>query len=414
MPQPHAPTNHRLLVVDDDPAVGAMVARIAARVGYQTLVVSAADGFLERVRAWSPTHIVLDLQMPVVDGLELLSQLASDHCTASIILVSGAGERVVKAARNVGLARGLDMAAAITKPFTPAELELVLQANRREEPWLTAAGIQAAIEQREFFLLYQPKVSLGSGRVTSAEALVRWRHPVRGLVSPLEFIPFAESSACIDRMTDWIFETACAGLRRWDEAGCPLRLAVNLSVRNLHESRIGDRFDAQCRAAGVEPARITLELTETAGMRDALLMTDVLTRLRVKGFGLAVDDFGTGRSSLVLLQRLPFTEVKVDRAFVAECATSAGSRAIVRCVIELAHALGMAAVAEGVESAEVLRLLRDLGCDDAQGAFISPPLDGDDVPAFVRDRGVAGWYRAGAPWPGEATAPSPSETGPTS
>lgn len=404
MPRPDDPTNHRLLVVDDDPAVGAVVARIATRAGYQTLVVSAADDFLERVRAWSPTHIVLDLQMPVVDGLELLSQLASDRCTARIILVSGAGERVVEAARSVGLARGLDMAAALTKPFTPAELELVLQTNRLGESWLTAASIQAAIEKGEFFLLYQPKVSLSTGRVTSVEALVRWRHPVRGLVSPLEFIPFAESSACIDRMTDWILDAACAQVRRWDEAGCALRLAANLSVRNLHEPRIGDRFEAQCRAAGVEPERITLELTETAGMRDALLMTDVLTRLRVKGFGLSVDDFGTGHSSLVLLQRLPFSEVKIDRSFVAECATSAGSRAIVRGVIDLAHALGMTAVAEGVESAAVLRLLRDLRCDGAQGAFISLPLGGDEVPPFVQAGATAPWFLAGVPWPDETPA----------
>ena len=194
--------DQRLLIVDDDATIGALVARIANRAGYQTMQVATSDDFLERVRAWGPTHIIVDLQMPVVDGLELLSQLASDQSTARIILISGAGERVLDAARQVGLARGLDVAAALAKPFTPTELEGVLRENRLGEPWLTAAGIQTAIDRHEFFLLYQPKVSLRTGTITSVEALVRWRHPSRGLVSPLEFIPFAESSVCIDRMTD--------------------------------------------------------------------------------------------------------------------------------------------------------------------------------------------------------------------
>jgi EAL domain-containing protein (putative c-di-GMP-specific phosphodiesterase class I)/ActR/RegA family two-component response regulator len=395
-------SGHRLLIIDDDASIGAMIARVATRAGYQTLVVSTPDDFLQRVRIWAPTHIVMDLQMPVVDGLELLSQLASDHSTARIILISGAGDRVVDAARRVGTARGLSVTAALNKPFSIAELESVLQANRLEDPWLTVANLSAAIERDEFFLLYQPQVDLRSGAVRAAEALVRWRHPVRGVVSPLEFIPFAESSACIDRMTQWIVAAACAQLRRWDGMGVPMRLAINLSARNLHEARLGDQLEAQCRGAGVDPSRLTFELTETAAMRDATLMTDVLTRLRVKGFGLSIDDFGTGYSSLVLLHRLPFTELKVDRTFVASCATSKESRAIVRLVVELAHALDLQAVAEGVESADVMRLLRELNCDAAQGTFVALPLEADRIPAMVSGHADAPWYRAGAPWAGVA------------
>ena len=395
-------TAQRLLIVDDDQMIGALVARIANRAGYQTLQVATSDDFLERVRAWGPTHIIVDLQMPVVDGLELLSQLASDQSTARIILISGAGERVLDAARQVGLARGLDVAAALAKPFTPTELEGVLRENRLGEPWLTAAGIQAAIDRHEFFLLYQPKVSLKTGTITSVEALVRWRHPERGLVSPLEFIPFAESSVCIDRMTDWVLEAACAQLKAWDAMGCVLQMAVNLSARSLHDSRIADRFETHCRAAGVDTARLSLELTETSSIRDGVLLTDVLTRLRVKGFGLSIDDFGTGHSSLALLQRQPFTEVKIDRMFVAGSTTSTSSHAIVRVVADLAHALGMRAVAEGVETAEVLRVVRALGCEEAQGTYISKPVSGDEVLAAVRGQATSEWHRAGAPWPATA------------
>jgi EAL domain-containing protein (putative c-di-GMP-specific phosphodiesterase class I) len=267
-----------------------------------------------------------------------------------------------------------------------------------EDPWLTVANFSAAMNREEFYLLYQPKVELRTGQVSGAEALVRWQHPMRGVVAPLEFIPFAESSACIDRMTTWIGATAFGQMRAWDEVGCRIDLAINVSARNLHEVRLADQLEAQCRVAGVEPTRVTLELTETAAMRDAVQMMDVLTRLRVKGFQLAIDDFGTGYSSLVQLHRLPFSEIKIDRTFVTGCTTSSESRSIVRLVIELAHALGMKAVAEGVETADALRMLRDMGCDEAQGSFIAAPLDAIDVPTAVLEHSGSEWYRTSGPW----------------
>ena len=157
-------TGHRLLIIDDEPSIGAVIARVATSVGYQTLVVENADEFLLKVRTWAPTHIVMDLQMPVVDGLQLLSQLASDHCTANIILVSGVGDSVMNAARRVGTARGLNVTAALTKPFSAAELAGVLKSNRMEDPWLTVASFSAAMNREEFYLLYQPKVDLRTGR----------------------------------------------------------------------------------------------------------------------------------------------------------------------------------------------------------------------------------------------------------
>jgi EAL domain-containing protein (putative c-di-GMP-specific phosphodiesterase class I) len=391
-------TGHRLLIIDDEPSIGAVIARVATSVGYQTLVVENADDFLEKVRTWAPTHIVMDLQMPVVDGLQLLSQLASDHCTANIILVSGVGDSVVNAARRVGTARGLNVTAALAKPFSAAELAGVLKSNRMEDPWLTVASFSEAMNREEFYLLYQPKVDLKTGVVSGAEALVRWRHPMRGVIAPLEFIPFAESSACIDRMTQWIGTTACGQMQTWDAAGCRISLAINVSARNLHEPRLADQLASQCRVAGIEPSRLTLELTETAAMRDAVQMMDVLTRLRVKGFHLAIDDFGTGYSSLVQLHRLPFSEIKIDRTFVSGCTTSSESRSIVRLVIELAHALGMKAVAEGVETADALRMLRDMGCDEAQGSFIALPIEAGDIPAAVGQHTESTWYRTSGPW----------------
>ncbi|MEZ5830830.1 MAG: EAL domain-containing response regulator [Dongiaceae bacterium] len=392
-------TRNRLLVVDDEPAIGAFVGRVAANIGYEIMAVSTPDKFLEHVRTWRPSHIMMDLQMPVVDGLALLSNLAAEKCTASIILISGADRTVVEAARRVAVERGLTVVGALTKPIRVAELTKALDNAKREEPWLTVTGLSDALARQELYLVHQPKVALASRTIAGVEALMRWQHETRGMIPPLDFIPLAESSAFIDQLTYWVCGAACAQLAQWDTEGIALGIAVNISARNLHDPRFPDLLENQCRSTGVAPARMTLELTETAAMQDAVQMMDVLTRLRLKGFNLSIDDFGTGYSSLVQLHRLPFNEIKIDRAFVADCTTSVESRSIVRVVIDLAHALGMKAVAEGVESVEVLDLLHELGCDEAQGYFISRPIAAGDMPAAVQRQRESGWFRALQRWP---------------
>ena len=391
-------TGNRLLIVDDEPEIGAFIGRVAANMGFEILAVSTADKFLEHVRNWRPTHIMMDLQMPVVDGLSLLSNLAAEKCAASIILISGVDRTVVEAARRIAIDRGLDVTSALTKPIRVTDLTGALNTARRDEPWLTVAGLSSALERGEFHLVYQPKVTLETGDITGVEALIRWQHAERGMIPPLDFIPFAESSAFIDQLTHWVNGTACEQMRVWDAGGTTLDMAINVSARNLHEPRLVELLDGQCRNAGIAPARVTLELTETAAMQDAVQAMDVLTRLRLKGFKLAIDDFGTGYSSLVQLHRLPFSEIKIDRAFVADCTTSAESRSIVRLVIDLAHALGMKAVAEGVESADALDLLRELGCDQAQGYFISRPIAASDAPSAMLKHKQSDWFRALQSW----------------
>jgi EAL domain-containing protein (putative c-di-GMP-specific phosphodiesterase class I)/CheY-like chemotaxis protein len=376
-------TDNRLLIVDDEPQIGAFIGRVAANAGYEILAVSTADKFLQHVRNWRPTHIMMDLQMPLVDGPTLLSHLAAEKCTAGITLISGVDRSVVEAAARVARARGLKVSGVLTKPIRAAELLEALSKIKQEDPWLTTDSLSAALAAHEFRLLYQPKVELKSAEIAGFEALIRWQHPTRGAIPPLDFIPFAESSAAIDQITHWLSLTACEQLRAWDADGMAFDVALNISARNLHEPRLPQLLESHCRAAGLSPSRVTLELTETAAMQDAVQMMDVLSRLRIKGFKLAIDDFGTGYSSLVQLHRLPFNEIKIDRTFVSDCTISAESRSIVRLVIDLAHALGMRAVAEGVETAETMDLLRELGCDHAQGYFISRPIEAHDVPGFV-------------------------------
>ncbi len=386
-------TGNRLLIVDDEPAIGAFIGRVAANIGYEIMAVSTPDQFLQHVRNWRPTHIMMDLQMPLVDGLALLSHLAAEQCGASITLISGVDRTVVEAARRVGIERGLKMTGVLTKPIRVADLTEALRTVKLEDLWLTVANLSAALERQEFHLLYQPKVALGSGEIVGVEALIRWQHPGRGLVPPIDFIPFAETSAFIDQLTHWVSVTACEQMRSWDAANVTLDVALNMSARNLHDTRLPDVLESHCRKAGIAPSRVTLELTETAAMHDAVQMMDVLTRLRLKGFKLAIDDFGTGYSSLVQLHRMPFSEIKIDGSFVADCTTAAESRTIVRLVIDLAHALDKKAVAEGVETAEALDLLRELGCDEAQGYFIARPIAAAAVPQAILTHRESDWFK---------------------
>jgi EAL domain-containing protein (putative c-di-GMP-specific phosphodiesterase class I) len=213
---------------------------------------------------------------------------------------------------------------------------------------------------------------------------LRWRHPTRGVLAPFLFVPFAETTGLMDQVTRWVFATAIRQLREWMAAGVQVGMAINLSARNLANAAIADELTAICREAGVMPDLITLELTESAAMSSLIDALEVLSRLRIGGMHLSLDDFGTGYSSLVQLHRLPFSEVKIDRAFTSDCHVSPASRVIVKAMIDLAHNLGLACVAEGVEAEDGLALLDDLHCDVAQGFLIARPMAAAKFPLWLQ------------------------------
>jgi len=249
---------------------------------------------------------------------------------------------------------------------------------------MNAPELEHAIVNGELFLNYQPIVDLTSREIMGSEALVRWRHPRRGVVPPLEFIGLAETSGLIDALTEWVLDSALAQWREWRATGFAPLLAINISAKNLARSDFPDNAAAACRKYGVPCERISLEVTESA-TQDSIDMMEKLTRLRLKGFNCAIDDFGTGFSSLVQLRDLPFSEMKIDRSFVMTADTSKADRVIVKAIIDLAHNLSLGVVAEGVESSEVLDLLFDLGCDRAQGYHIARPMPGETVAAWAAD-----------------------------
>ena len=235
------------------------------------------------------------------------------------------------------------------------------------------AGLQRALRDHKLNMLYQPKLSLSDGSVTRVEALVRWDDPEFGTVEPSLFVPLAEAHGLIDDLTLWGLRTILRQLVEWSDNGIDASIALNISALSLENLDFPDLVERMCRALEVPTDRLVLELTEGA-TQPLIKLMDTLTRFRIKGIGLAIDDFGTGYSSLMQLRQLPFTEVKIDREFVADVTESRDSRLIVKAIIELAQGLGLTATAEGIETIEQLHLVRELGCDVAQGYLIAAPM----------------------------------------
>jgi diguanylate cyclase (GGDEF)-like protein len=250
-------------------------------------------------------------------------------------------------------------------------------------------GLRRALEQREFVLHYQPKVDVRTGRVDSAEALVRWRHPTRGLVPPLDFVPLAEETGLIIPIGEWVIREACRQAYAWQAAGLrPLRVAVNLSAKQFKQTNLVESIRTALRLARLEPRFLEIELTESAVMQDAEQSIEILRELSELGVRISVDDFGTGYSSLSYLRRLPLDKLKIDRAFIRELATSRDDAEIVRAIVSLAHTLRLKVIAEGVETPEQLEFLRTLGCDQYQGYHYSAPMPSNAFVAMMREHQV--------------------------
>ncbi len=324
-------SGRRLLILDDDPSIGQTMGLIAETVRFDTRFTTDPERFFALVDEWTPTHIALDLVMPSMDGVEVMVQLARRGCRARIIVTSGVGSRVLDAAGRSAEEHGLDIAGVLAKPFSPAALRALLADAPLAPGAIPGAGagdgatfplggfgaelsatfvvtvddLRRALADHEIEVHYQPKIDCATGRLAGFEALVRWRHPQRGLVSPGGFVRVAEEGGVIDALTDRVLDLslpwfgrsfpgpAGAGAVQALQVEGTVSLSVNISARSLRDLQLADRIDARCAAAGIAPSRLILELTETSAMEDPVASLDLLTRLRMKGFQLSIDDFGT-------------------------------------------------------------------------------------------------------------------------
>jgi EAL domain-containing protein (putative c-di-GMP-specific phosphodiesterase class I) len=376
---------NRLLVVDDQPDILDFVGQVAEAVGYEIRLANDADEFRDAVRTFRPSLMILDLQMPQTDGIELIRELGAAGTRASILISSGMDQRVLQSAEQLGLSHGLKMVGFLQKPIMLADLEALLAQHLRAPRVPTEDELRRAIDRAQLLVHYQPKCTLRDGfwTMTAVEGLIRWEHPELGLVYPDSFIPLAEKTGLIAALTDFVLQEGIRQLGAWCTEGLELDLSVNLSPLLVRELDFPDRLSDLMRPRGLDNARLTLEITETAALEDPARTRDILTRLRVKNFGLSLDDFGTGYSSLTQLYRMPFNELKLDKSLGMELHQSSEARTIVRSLVELAHNLGLKVCTEGVETAAALKFLEIAGSDFVQGYHLGRPAAAGAIPALA-------------------------------
>jgi EAL domain-containing protein (putative c-di-GMP-specific phosphodiesterase class I) len=279
------------------------------------------------------------------------------------------------------------MLGTLQKPAMLEDIEALLVQHIEPGERLSLEELQQAIDEHELIVHYQPKLVRTTGNdwhVHSAEALVRWRHPRLGLLYPGEFLPLAEQSGLITGVTDFVLTDAIRQIGHWRQRGLNLGVAVNLSPRMVQDLEFPDRLGRILREFDATAEQLTLEVTEAASLDDPELVMDIFTRLRVKGVGLSLDDFGIGTSSLTQLYKMPFSEVKIDRLLIAEVTQSKPAATVVRAIVELAHNLSLTVCAEGVETSLAFEFMEQTGCDAIQGEFIAQAMPASEIEAFIK------------------------------
>lgn len=372
-------------MIDDEPAICEFVGAVARKVGFEFRQAADAAEFRRLLRDFAPTALVLDLNMPHVDGIEILRFLADSQCKAPVLVISGEDQRVLAATVRLGVAQGLTMADTLQKPILLPVLKAALE--QVMEQTITAESLDSAIGSGELLLYYQPKLARrGDGLwvVEGAEALMRWRHPALGIVLPADFIPLAAQSGLSRAITDLALCEAVEQLGRWRDRGLVLNVAVNIPPDLLTDVEFPDRLSSLLQQHDVEGHQLTLEVTEAAAMENPDTAMGILARLRLKGVEIAMDDFGTGYSSLKQLFYMPFSELKIDGSFIIGIETSDEAKVMVRTMIQMAHNLNLSVCAEAVETQEALDFLEAEGCDKVQGFFFSEAVNAVDLENFVR------------------------------
>lgn len=386
-----------LLVLDDERGMSQFIAFVARDRSWIVETTTSETEFRGLYQARRPDAVMLDLQLGTADGVEQLRFLSDDRYSGSVVLISGFDARVLASAQQLGESLGLFVAAALTKPVRRARLVEVLEVIERRLPpkaadataantmpplhkpaamSFQAGAVAEAIRGGQMELHLQPILSAADLAIMRLEALIRWRHPELGMIPPDSFIPVAErEEAVIDQLTMWVIETAIEQYRRLAALGIVVPISVNVSGVNLHTLDFPDRVVALVEKAGIPFSGLAFEVTESVAMRRASEVTDILTRLRLKGFALAMDDFGTGYSSLKALRQMPFSEIKIDRSFISDVLTSRDSYAIVKSVIALAR----------VETGEIAALLADLGATGLQGYLYSRALPLSEITKWIQD-----------------------------
>ena len=388
-----------LLVVDDNIVQRIQVVALCRELGVD-MIYEAASGAealeLLSLLVLPPDVMIVDLEMPGMDGVELIDQLHDRKLSIPLIVVSSREVVLINTVETMARNLGIPVVAGIRKPLQREALVAAFEGWDRQqaEPGVAPSGspavaipprdLAAAIDAGAIRVHYQPKVDMAKGVICGVEALARWTHPVLGEIRPDRFIDVAEREGLIHALTMSVLRQAFGEAQRWNAQGLRLSMAVNLSPRLLEEPGLVRELSALLDAHGLEARQVVLEITESSVVDCMGVALGVLARLRLKGFGLSIDDYGTGFSSMQQLARIPFSELKIDRAFVHGAAQRTNLRVILQSALDMSRQLGLVTVAEGIETLADWQLVRDSGCGVGQGFLVAPAMPADQVPPWVR------------------------------
>lgn len=386
----------RILVVEDDETQRMILVEILRHLGVPE-VLEASDGkhALEIIRSQSmiPDLVITDLEMPNMDGVSLVGQLADSRMCQSVILISSFDDSLLYSVRTLCEETGLIALGVLQKPFAVETLETLLKKFHPQNSEAVRVAklaqvtddeipldeILQALQNGEFGLYYQPKIDPKNHQCKGVEALVRWFSPQRGMVPPYYFIPLLESKGLMRGLTRYVIEMATEQAVIWRNKGYELTISINLSAQNLNDESLVDNINQLIKAKNLRPNEVIFEVTESSVIDNPVQALGALARLRLRGFGLSIDDYGTGFSSMSQLSRIPFTELKLDRSLVHEAHKHPERRVILQSAVEMAKKLNLKIVAEGVEEEEDYIIIRDLGCDMIQGYYYSKPITPEEI-----------------------------------
>lgn len=389
-----------IYIIDDEQPTADLLGEFVALMGYKVKTYTKATLFFKENDACVENSLlIVDLNMPEMDGVEVMRRLAARGCTLPIVLMSGYDSGVLHSAEQLARAHSLKIIATLNKPFQFQDLKDVLQrygqieadeapAYEKNMLPVTVSDLEDALLNKEFILHYQPQIDIESGSLSGVEALVRWQHPEYGLIYPDQFISLAEENGLISDLTGQIIKQAVEQTLNWKAENLIVQVSVNISAVTITSLTLPEQLIVMLDNNKLEASMLTLEVTESELVSELVTSLDILTRLRMKGIELSIDDFGTGHSSLSQLYRVPFTELKVDQSFVKCIVENDEARGIVKTCIMLGHELNMHVVAEGVENKETLALLSQMGCDIAQGYYIARPMLAEDLVQWQKSRRV--------------------------
>lgn len=386
----------KIVVIDDDSDILKIVSSAAVRLQMSCFSTTDANELISAIDS-AVNLVIVDLMMPGFDGPTILRMLKETGYRQNLVIMSAVRDvRVIEASEALARKHGFAVASRLSKPFFPDQLDSVLlnatgivdvAAPTVVRPELEESELVHALEHDGLVVYFQPQISLATGDVVGLEALVRLRRSSGEIVSPDRFIGLAERVRRVDELGWVVARKSVVTIKKLkSELGASPLISINVSVHSLADLQLPDQFVKLVRDEGAEPSAVTLEITESGRLNEFASQMEILTRLRLAGFHLSIDDFGTGESMMSQLKNVPATELKIDRQFVGEMLTVDSSRAIVHRTIQLGHDLNVVVVAEGVESNEQLQALRDMGCDVVQGYLYSAPLPLEKLIIWLKER----------------------------